>query len=143
MNELQGSCHCGNVEFSLFTEKNADSLVPRRCSCSMCRRHGASYVSDPDARLALRYRDPSALSIYGFGHGTSKWLICSRCGVLTAVVSEIEGRLRAVARVQAMVEHRFTAPEMPMDFDGESLAQRLERRARTWIGHVEVTPPLA
>ena len=23
----------------------------------MCRRHGASYISDPDARLALRYRD--------------------------------------------------------------------------------------
>jgi hypothetical protein len=54
MHELRGSCHCGNVEFTLFTEKSADDLVPRRCSCSMCRRHGASYISDPGARLVLR-----------------------------------------------------------------------------------------
>ena len=28
MNEMRGSCHCGNVEFTLFTEKSADDLVP-------------------------------------------------------------------------------------------------------------------
>lgn len=142
MNQLRGSCHCGNVEFTLFTQASADNLVPRRCSCTMCRRHGASYVSDPGARLALRYRDRSLLSIYQFGHGTAQWIICARCGVLTAVLSEIEGRLRAVVRVQAMVEHAFTAPEVPTDFDGESIKERLERRARTWIGTVEVSPPL-
>lgn len=141
MNELKGSCHCGNIEFSLFTEKAADELVPRRCSCSMCRRHGASYISDPDARLALRYRDPSLLSVYGFGHRTSQWIICSRCGVLTAVLSEIEGRLQAVARVQSILEHAF-APEKPTDFEAEAVSERLERRARSWIGTVEVSPPL-
>ena len=103
MNELRGSCHCGNVEFALFTGKSAE-LVPRRCSCSMCRRHGASYISDPGARLALRYRDRSSLSTYRFGHGTAQWIICSKCGVLTAVLCEIEGRLHAVVRVQSMVE---------------------------------------
>jgi hypothetical protein len=142
MNQLKGSCHCGNIEFTLYTEKSVDALVPRKCSCSMCRRHGASYVSDPDARLALRYRDRSLLSIYKFGHGTSQWIICARCGVLTAVLCEIEGRLRAVARVQSMVEHSFTAPAMPMDFESESVPERLARRARTWIGTVELSPPL-
>jgi hypothetical protein len=142
MNELRGSCHCGNIEFTLFTEKGADALVPRRCGCSMCRRHGASYISDPDARLALRYNDPSLLSVYGFGHRTAQWIICSRCGVLTAVLSQIDDRLRAVVRVQSMVEHAFLAPEMPTDFESEAVAERLERRARTWIGTVEVSPPL-
>jgi hypothetical protein len=108
----------------------------------MCRRHGASYISDPDGRLVLRYRDPSLLSLYRFGHGTAQWIICSRCGVLTAVLCEIDGRLRAVLRVQSIVDHSFLASETPTDFEGESVAERLARRAMTWIGNVEVSPPL-
>src|SRR5262249_17101663 len=108
MNELRGSCHCGNVEFTLFTEKSADDL-----------------------------------STYRFGHGTAQWIICSKCGVLTAVLCEIEGRLRAVVRVQSMVEHVFLTPEVLTDFESESVAERLARRARTWIGTVNVSPPLA
>jgi hypothetical protein len=142
MHDLRGSCHCGNVEFTLSTEKSADDLVPRRCSCSMCRRHGASYISDPDGRLILRYRDPSLLSFYRFGHGTAQWIICSRCGVLTAVLCEIDDRLRAVVVMQSMVEHTFLASERPTDFEGESVAERLSRRAKTWIGTVEVSPSL-
>jgi hypothetical protein len=143
MNELRGSCHCGNVAFSLFTEKSADDFVPRRCSCSMCRRHGGSYISDPGARLALRYRDRSLLSTYRFGHGTAQWIICSQCGVLTVVLCEIEGRQRAVVRVQSMLEHAFRAPEVSTDFESESVAERLARRSRTWIGTVNVFPPLS
>jgi hypothetical protein len=82
------------------------------------------------------------LSVYRFGHGTAQWIICSGCGVLTAVLCETEGRLRAVVTVQSMVEHAFLAPEMQTDFEAESVAERLERRARTWIGTVEVSPPL-
>lgn len=82
------------------------------------------------------------LSVYRFGHGTAQWMICSRCGVLTAVLCEIDDRLRAVVRVQSMVEHTFLTPETPTDFEAESVAERLERRARTWIGTVEVSPPL-
>jgi len=142
MNELKGTCHCGNVEFTLFTEKSTDDLVPRRCSCSMCRRHGASYISDSGARLLLRYCDPSLLSLYRFDHGTAQWIICSRCGVLTVVLCEIDDCPRAVVRVQSMMDHTFRAPETPTDFEAESVAERLERRARTWIGTVEVSPPL-
>jgi hypothetical protein len=143
MNELRGSCHCGSVEFSLFTGKTAADLVPRRCGCSMCRRHGASYVSDPDARLVLRCSDTSLPNAYRFGHGTSRWIVCPTCGVLTAVLCEIDDRLRAVVRVQSMLDHAFTAPETPTDFEGESVAKRLERRARTWIGTVEVPAALS
>jgi hypothetical protein len=89
----------------------------------------------------LRYRDPSLLSVYRLGHGTAQWIICSRCGVLTAVLCEIDDRLRAVVRVQSMVGHAFPV-EVPTDFEAESIAERLERRARNWIGTVEVSPPL-
>jgi hypothetical protein len=142
MNELRGGCHCGNVDFTFFTEKDLDELVPRRCSCSMCRRHGASYISDPHARLELRCLDPSLLNFYRFGHDTSDWAICSRCGVLTAVLCEIEGQVRAVVRVQSILAHTFRAAEVPMNFDSESVDERLRRRARTWIGTVSMPPAL-
>lgn len=35
MNELKGNCHCRNVEFTRFTDKNAEDLVPRRCSLAI------------------------------------------------------------------------------------------------------------
>jgi hypothetical protein len=142
MNALKGSCHCGNVEFTLLTEQSERSLVPRRCGCSMCRRHGASWISDPDAQLELRYRDESRLSVYQFGHATSRWIVCARCGVLTAAICTVDGRLRAVVRSQSMVDHHFSAPEQATDFEGESIESRLERRARTWIGSVTLSPPL-
>ena len=62
--------------------------------------------------------------------------------MLTAVLCEIDDRLRAVVTVQSMVEHTLRAPETPTDFEAESVAERLERRARTWIDTVEVSPPL-
>jgi hypothetical protein len=142
MNALRGSCHCGNVEFNLLTAQSDLTLVPRRCGCSMCRRHGASWVSDPQARLELTCRDEARISAYQFGQRTSHWIICAECGVLTAVISRIDGRLRAVVRSQAMVDHRFAAPEVATDFDDESVETRLARRARTWIGSVTISPRL-
>lgn len=142
MNALKGSCHCGNVEFTLLTQQSEHSLVPRRCGCSMCRRHGASWISDPEAQLELRYRDESRLSIYQFGHATSRWIVCARCGVLTAAICRVDGRLRAVLRSQTMIDHVFSAPEVATDFEDESVEKRLARRARTWIGSVTISPPL-
>ena len=117
MSALKGSCHCGNVEFTLLTEQSERSLAPRRCGCSMCRRHGASWISDPNAQLELRYRDPSRLGVYQFGHATSRWILCARCGVLTAAICKVDGRLRAVVRSQSMIDHQFSAPEVATDID--------------------------
>ncbi len=70
--------------------------------------------------LELRYRDPAALSWYRCAHRTADWLICSRCGVLMAVLCEIEGRKRAVVRVQAMPEHSFSQAEQTSNFESET-----------------------
>jgi hypothetical protein len=62
--------------------------------------------------------------------------------VLTAAICRIDGRLRAVVRSQAMIEHIFSAPEVRTDFEGESVDSRLARRARSWIGTVTISPAL-
>jgi hypothetical protein len=43
-----------------------------------------------------------------------------RCGVLAAVLCEVDERLRAVVRTQSMVEHAFRAPEVSADFESQS-----------------------
>ena len=41
-----------------------------------------------------------------------------------------------------MVAHTVLAPEIVTDFEAESVADRLGRRMQSWIGTVEVSPPL-
>lgn len=79
---------------------------------------------------------------YQFGQKTSRWIVCAQCGVLTVVISNVEGRLRAVVRSQSMIGHHFCAPEVATDFENESVENRLARRASTWIGSVTMSASL-
>ena len=40
------------------------------------------------------------------------------------------------------VDHVFSNPEMAIEFEDESVPQRLARKAKTWIGSVAISPPL-
>ena len=133
---LQGACHCGNITFDLHTTKKAEALVPRECSCSLCRKHQASWTSDPEGTLHLHYKNRDHVSPYRFGHGTSDFIVCARCGVLMVALCEIEGRTRAVLNIRAMPEGLFTAPPITTNFDAETVEERLTRRKRNWTGNV-------
>lgn len=137
-NRLSGSCHCGNIGLTLETEKGVDSFVPRECGCSLCRRHGATWISDPDGHLTLTYADRTAVSHYQFGHKTSDFVVCKNCGVLLAALCDVDGTTKAVINTKSMVDHSFSAKPQPMNFDGESVDGRLERRAANWTGRVTV-----
>lgn len=137
-NIFNGSCHCGNVQLSLETEKSLDALVPRECGCSLCKRHGATWISDPAGHLELRYGDPGAVNAYQFGHKTSDFIICKNCGVLLAALCDVDGTTKAVINTKSMLDCIFPTMAQPMDFDGESVDGRLDRRAKNWTGQVTV-----
>jgi hypothetical protein len=84
--------------------------------------------------------EPSCLSKYAFGTETATFHICTKCGVVPVVTSEIEGRLYAVVSVHAFeaVDPSLLRPASAT-FDGESEQARLARRMRNWIGNVEYT----
>lgn len=132
---LSGACHCGNIRMDLHTQKKADELVPRECSCSFCRKHQASWISDPEGSVHIRYVDAKRVSPYRFGTKTADFIVCAYCGVLMVTTCEIEGRLRAVLNIRAMADVAF-APPVTTDFDGEDVQSRLARRARNWTGSV-------
>jgi len=134
---IKGKCHCANISFTLDWKPEPSVIPARACTCSFCVKHGGVWTSCPAGSLEITVKDPSAVSKYEFGTKTAQFHICTRCGVVPVVTSEIDGGLYAVVSVLAF---EGVDPAMiqrsPASFDGEGEASRLERRKRNWIGDV-------
>lgn len=78
------------------------------------------------------------VSVYSFGTKTAQFHVCSDCGVVPVVTSTIEGTVYAVVSVNTFdnVERKLLRLGS-VSFDGEGTGDRLARRQRNWIGHVE------
>ena len=134
---INGKCHCGNIAFSLAWEPDPVDIPARACTCSFCMKHGGVWTSNPRGRLAVRIADRSAVSRYQFGTRTAEFHVCSRCGIVPVVTSEIDGRLYAVVSVNAFEGiDPSKLRRGPASFDGEGTDSRLERRKRSWIPDV-------
>jgi hypothetical protein len=136
---IHGACHCRNIRFELDWQPEPTEIPARACSCSFCVKHGGVWTSCRQGRLRIHVADPAAAANYAFGTRTATFHVCTRCGVVPAVTSRIEGRLYAVVSVHAFEN---VAPALlrasPASFDGENEADRLARRQRHWIGDVEL-----
>ena len=99
---ITGKCHCGNIAFGLEWDAEPPAIPARACGCSFCAKHGGVWTSDPKARLTVAIRDASLVSKYAFGSRTATFHVCSRCGIVPVVTSEIANHLYAVVNVGAM-----------------------------------------
>ena len=135
---IKGSCHCRNISFVLEWKPDPAEIQARACDCSFCTKHGGVWTSNPAGSLEVALSDPSAVAKYAFGTKTAQFHVCSRCGVVPLVTSEIEGRVYAVVSVNAFenVEPSLLR-RAPMSFGDETEASRLARRKRNWIGDVK------
>lgn len=135
---ITGSCHCGNIRFSLNWNPEPSHIPARACSCSFCVKHGGVWTSCPTGSLKVEVQDSSLVSKYAFATETAEFHICTVCGVVPLVTSEIDSHLYAVVSVNAFegvdqaLLSRGTA-----NFDGERQEDRLIRRKRNWIPDVE------
>lgn len=73
-----GSCHCGNVKFSVET----DISTALRCTCSMCKRKGAVMLAGEEGSFKLT-EGADKVSKYQFGTETAEHYFCSSCGIYT------------------------------------------------------------
>lgn len=136
---INGGCHCGNIGYVLDWPGDDPAIQVRACSCSFCVMHGAVYTSHPDAALSALIQRPASVSQYRFATGSAGFYVCSRCGGMPFVTSEIEGRLYAVVNVNSFEEaDRFELKRKVTNFEREGVGSRLERRRRTWIPRVIV-----
>lgn len=92
MNRVTGSCHCGNLRFEASFSEATESLPPRACDCEFCRKHGASYLSDPKGSLNFSAKDRTLVMTYKQGSGTADFLVCAKCGVLAGVTYTTDGK---------------------------------------------------
>jgi hypothetical protein len=139
---INGKCHCGNVTFVLDWPDDTHEIPARTCSCSFCVKHGGVWTSNPHASLRVTIADSDRVSRYTFGTRTATFHVCSRCGAVPVVTSEIGGRLHAVVSVNAMegVESsRYRRSSA--HFDDEDVGTRLARRERNWIPDVRIMDP--
>ena len=137
--KIDGKCHCGNISFAFDWPGEGDSIPVRVCSCSFCQKHGGTYTSHPEASLSAKIADRAQVSPYAFGTETATFHVCSRCGVVPFVTSEIEGQLCAVVNVNCFEGIAAeTLVRAIADFEGETTESRLARRKRNWIGKVEI-----
>jgi hypothetical protein len=134
---LNGKCHCGNIAFELEWEAEPLEIPARACGCSFCVKHGGVWTSNPNARLVVAIRDASLVSKYAFGTRTATFHVCSRCGIVPLVTSEIANHLYAVVNVNVLENIDQTwLFQATANFEGEDVESRLARRTRNWIADV-------
>lgn len=134
MIELKGGCHCGNLRLAVSLTKPPEEIQPRACQCSFCRKHAALSISDPGGRARIWATRPSEVSRYRFGLKIADFILCMKCGVYVAAVCETPMGLRTVVNCLVLEESaRFTKQPAPMSYEGETIEQRLARRAERWM----------
>jgi hypothetical protein len=128
-----GRCHCGNLEVTFEAGAPPQDLAVRSCACSFCRRHGARCVSDPTGAVRIRARDPALLIRYSFGLRTADFLVCGRCGTYIGAIMPVDDAAVATINVNIFEPpHPFQREGVPMSYEGESVAERRDRRAARW-----------
>lgn len=136
---IDGSCHCGNISFTLDWQSMPTEIPARACGCSFCVKHGGVWTSNPKGALKIKVQDPQRVSRYMFGTRTAEFHVCSNCGIVPVVTSEITGHIYAVVNVNTFngVDSALLSRSPLGSFDGEGTDTRLARRARNWISKVE------
>jgi hypothetical protein len=136
---IEGKCHCGNIAFVLDWPGVPSEIVARECGCSFCIKHGGVWTSNRDARLCVTLHSPSLISKYAFGTKTATFYVCTRCGTVPIVTSEIAKHLYAVVNVNTFEGlDSLHLNRQPVSFDGEEQQSRLARREKNWIADVRI-----
>ena len=77
---LNGSCHCGSVQFTVTLTEGFASA--RRCTCSICRMRGAVAVTSTPEAFRLTHGEDK-LATYRFNTMSAEHHFCSECGIYT------------------------------------------------------------
>jgi hypothetical protein len=141
---INGKCHCGNIAFVLEWEGDSPKIPARACGCSFCVSHGGVWTSNPGSTLAVTIGKAALVSKYAFGTRTATFHVCSRCGGVPFVTSEIAGHLYAVVNVNVLQKvDEAWLHRAPASFEGEDIRSRLARRKRNRIADVRITEDVA
>ena len=138
MHQLTGGCHCGNIRVEIALPRPPGDYSPRACDCDFCRKHGASYLSDPHGSLLIRIEDERDGGRYHQGSGTADCLLCRRCGVLIGATFLCDERLYAAVNVRILDGAAGFAAELPVSPKKLSQNEKAQRWQTLWFADVSV-----
>jgi hypothetical protein len=138
MHKLNGSCHCGNILLELELARAPSAYNPRACDCDFCRKHGASYVSDPQGSLQIRIRDERDCGKYRQGSAIADCLLCRNCGVLVGISHWHDGRQYAAVNAKVVDVRVNFGPEQPVSPKKLSEGEKVGRWREIWFANVAV-----
>jgi hypothetical protein len=114
MTIYQGSCHCGNVAYTV--EGTIDKGMD--CNCSICQRKGALLWFVPKTHFALTTPDENA-GTYTFNHHHIRHRYCKACGIHPYAEGEMHGTPMAGINLRCLEGIDLDA--VPVErFDGRS-----------------------
>jgi hypothetical protein len=119
----------------------------RACQCRFCRTHDALSASDPDGTIEFVEHRPELLQRYRFGQRTADFLLCRDCGVyIGALIETPRGRF-GIINIHALdPQPSPIAGTVSMEYDAESVEQRIARREQRWspvVGELPSSPARA
>jgi hypothetical protein len=138
MHQASGGCHCGNILMDIEFSREPGTYNPRACDCDFCRKHAASYVSDPQGSLVIRIKDERECGRYRQGSGQADCLLCRNCGVLVGVCYRSEGRLYAAVNAKAVDVRTSFGAEQSVSPKQLSDRGKVDRWVDIWFSNVEV-----
>ena len=98
----EGACRCGGVSAGLLHPASSRLPAARECDCDYCREHDGAWMSLPEATLTIRSASP--LVERRQGSMQARFLHCSACGDMIAVVAEFEGALLGALRAGLLAD---------------------------------------
>ena len=134
---LRGGCHCGGLSVEFSTTLAAATIRPRACDCPFCRKHGASWVSDPGGRLELATRNGGPLE-YRQRSGTATFLLCRRCGVLVAVTYAQAARVYAAVNAACLDGEPGFGAVLPVSPQKLGAEEKTARWRELWVPDVRI-----
>jgi len=133
-----GGCHCGNMSLEVVLTKQSLSYEPRACDCSFCRKHQASYLSDPNGRLTIFIHDKSKLGKHRQGSDQADFLICKTCGVLSACCCQIQGKCYAAVNSKIFEQQIEFAQELIASPQQLLPQEKTKRWQKLWFSDVHI-----
>ncbi|RZI84591.1 MAG: GFA family protein [Rubrivivax sp.] len=122
---ITGSCHCGQIAFSIEGEIPAQLT---RCTCSFCAKRGALYAYYAPEQFKASTKAQDSDAIYRWQTQLVAHHFCAQCGCSTYSDSpafELDGKWDGQTRrigVNARLFDGFDAAEAPVSvIDGKNL----------------------
>mgnify|MGYP001796534342 CR=1 FL=1 len=139
--EYTGGCYCGSIILEMELPNSSTAYQPRTCDCDFCTKHGASYLSDPGGRLAIKVKNTEHYGEYRQGSNTSDFLICRNCGVLIGAIYEENGEIRASVNSKAFgsdIEFDDPVTASPKKLEK---GEKVQRWKELWFRRVQIIMP--